>query len=503
MQEEAMPFQTGGRGAHLRGWAVVSALLALATLLAAWADGHVSLTSQAMIYLLAVVLASYRLGWLQSLVCAAGAVGAFNFFFVPPRFTLHVGHRDHFIALAAMLAVALLISHLASSLRRESRQARRNEARARQLQSLASNLGGAGQEADVLVHGQAALQAAFDGPCALVLADGAGRLRDGTGLPDTVRDGLLCCMAEVATLGPGTDRWPELDAWYIPLGGKGQVLGAACVKPAAADDPDAQEHAQALCALLSQALGRLRLASAMRSTQAEAQHHEIQNRLLAAVSHDLRTPLAAIAGAASALQSQRDRLSLSEQDRLLASIGREAAYLSNVTDNTLQLVRLSGSTVHLRRDWESMEEIVGAVLSRVRQRDPLRRIRSRVAAHLPLIKADPVLLSQLLGNLLDNALKYSEGPVDLTVSIEAAELCLYVKDRGPGLSTADEANLFTPYVRGDQGQGQRGTGLGLAVCRAIAHAHGASLTVRRRSGGGCSFCLRLPIDAQQPAGDAL
>src|SRR5665647_1686142 len=181
---------------------------------------------------------------------------------------------------------------------------------------------------------------------------------------------MQCCMREAATLGPGTGRWPGLDAWYIPLGEKGQMTGAACVQNISAADHSGREHAQALCTLTAQALWRMKLTGAMRAAQEESQRHNLQSTFLAAIAHDLRTPLAAIVGAASSLQTQRDKLGAAEQDRLLGSILSEASYLSTVTENTLQLVRLTGSAQPLKRDWESMEEIVGAVLARVRQRDP-------------------------------------------------------------------------------------------------------------------------------------
>jgi two-component system sensor histidine kinase KdpD len=268
-----------------------------------------------------------------------------------------------------------------------------------------------------------------------------------------------------------------------------------------ASDEGGRQHAQALCALLAQAVWRLRLAGSVRAAQNEAQHQQLQSTFLAAISHDLRTPLAAIVGAASSLQTQRDKLGLAEQDRLLGSIAAEAAYLSAVTENTLQLVQLTSSARELRRDWEAMEEIVGAVLARVRQHDPGRRIRSRVPEGLPLVKADPVLLAQLLANLLDNALKYSEGAIDLVVRVEGEELVVSVKDRGAGIPEAEQAAIFEPHARGDR-PGPRGAGLGLAVCRAIAQAHGGRLTLRRRQGGGSSFSLALPLEAQPPQGRA-
>jgi two-component system sensor histidine kinase KdpD len=481
----------------LRSWVIVLLLLALATLAGVLLDPYVSLTSQAMIYVLAIVIAAYKLDWVQSAVCAVGAVTSLNFFFVPPRWTFDVESEEHLIALVVMLVVALVISHLATSVRRESRHAALNAQRARQLQELASGLSVSSTAEEILTLGQEALNRAFDGPNTLLLLKDEPLSDAGAGLNDELRDGLRCCMKECAVLGPGTGRWPGLGAWYLPLGDQGHVMGAACVLPARAADNDGREHAQALCSLLAQTLWRARLAASVQSVQAEAQRQQVRSTFLAAVSHDLRTPLATIVGAASALQTQRDKLSPSEQDRLLGSIAGEASYLSTVTENTLQLVRLTSLQKELKRDWESLEEIVGAVLSRVRQHDTARRIKSKVPAGLPLIKADPVLLAQMLGNLLDNALKYSSAAIDLVVSAEVHALTIAVKDRGPGIAPQERELIFEPYRRGDQ-SGQRGAGLGLALCRAIALAHGGSLIVRSRSGGGASFVVTLPLDEPQP-----
>jgi two-component system, OmpR family, sensor histidine kinase KdpD len=482
-----------------RHWWVVAGLLAIATGVALAVDQYVTLTSQAMLYVLAVVVASYRLPWIPSAVCALAAVTLLNFFFVPPRWTFQVEAPENFTALAVMLVVALVISHLGTALRRETDTARLNERRARQLQELASELAGAGMAAEVLALAQHYLSNAFTGPCyvALLQPDGEPALPPERA---SLRDGMLAAIREAATLGPGTGRWPGLDAWYLPLGTKGAMGGAACVRNVSAYDHGGREHAQAVCTMVGQALWRLQLTASMLRAQEESQWHRVQSTFLAAVSHDLRTPLAAIMGAASALQAQRKKLPESEQERLAASIVDEARYLSNVAENTLQLARLAHSA-ELDMDWQSIEEVVGAVLARVRERDATRRIKSRVPAGLPLIKADPVLLTQLLENLLDNALKYSAGPIDLVVSQADGQMRIAVDDRGAGITPGDEQFIFEPYRRSDR-SGQRGAGLGLAVCRAIALAHGGSVQVHPRAGGGASFVVALPIEVTQPAHEA-
>lgn len=481
-------------------WSLVSALIAAATACGLLLDRHISLSSHAMFYVLAVVLGSYALRPLPSAVCAVVAVVAFNFFFVPPRWAFAVGRKEHLIALLTMLVLALTISRLSAGLRRETELARRNAQRAHQLQELASALAGATHAPAVAELGQQALDSTFSGPTTLGVLRPDGSLDCGLALADRVEDGMRSCMHEAATLGPGTGRWPGLNAWYIPLGGTGAMQGAVCIENITAADVDGREHAQALCTLLAQALARITLQQAMRASEAEVQRQQIQSTFLAAISHDLRTPLATVVGAASALQSQGDKLPGTERERLLESIVSEAAYLSDVTENTLQLMQLSNTTQALHRGWESMEEIVGAVLGRMRLRDTHHRIRVSVPPNLPLIEADPVLLAQLISNLIDNALKYSQGAIDLQVQATAQQMQVSVKDRGNAIPADMYAVIFQPYARGDR-SGARGAGLGLALCRAIAQAHGGTLDVQARRSGGNRFVFCLPLGNPPPLGE--
>lgn len=491
-------------------WLVLVCLLGTATICAYLLNPYVSITSQAMVYVLAVVISSYIFDWLKSVICAFAAVMCLNFFFVPPRWTFQVERSEHFIALMTMLVVALVINRLANGLRRETEVAHLNERRARQLRDLAIALADAYTAQEALALGQHTLDVEFTGPCLAVLVapdGGDAELASYAHLSKSIKDGLICCMKEARVLGPGTERWPGLDAWYLPLGEKGQIVGAVCIPSVSADDDNGREHARALCTILAQGLWRMRLTTSMLLAEGEAQRQQLQSIFLAAISHDLRTPLAVVVGAATSLQIQRDKLDLAEQERLLASIVGEANYLTTVTENTLQLVRLSSTSSSgklIGHEWESIEEIVGAVLARVRQRDPGRRIISNVPNGLPLVKVDPVLISQLIGNLLDNALKYSDDKIDLTVALvmQGADqrLELSVKDRGIGIPEAQKLSIFEPYSRMDHNDKstQRGAGLGLAVCRAIAEAHCGRLVLQQRAGGGSSFTLSLLVDDVQP-----
>lgn len=498
------------RAARQRRWAPAAGVVgavAAATALAAVLDPHVSLTVLAMVYLVAVVGVAYRSSRTASAATAVLAVAALNFFFVPPRWTLSVESPEHLLTLAALLGVALLVSSLSARLRSAAEQARRRERRARELQQFAGTLAALDDEAGIVRAGLDTLHAAGVVTLAVALREDDGRLTSSApaappGLapaPGTPHhDALAYCSRECQALGPGTARWSGLATWYLPLCAGGRRFGALAVQ---ADDriEDALEHLRIVADLLAGALQRARHAREAAAADAEAQAQKLRNALLAALSHDFRTPLASIVGAVSSLHRQHQRLGDEDRLRLLALIEDEARHLSAMSDNTLQWVRLSAPAPALRLDWESVEEIVGAVLARVRRRDPARRVRAQVPAGLPLVRADAVLLGQLFDNLLDNALKFSDGPVRLGAAAADGAIEIEVLDRGPGIEAGELPRLFDTFFRGVHARGVRGSGLGLAVCQAIAAAHGATLSAAPRPGGGSRFVLRLPVEAAPAA----
>lgn len=490
-----------------------------------WLDGQVDLANLAMLVVLSSAVASLWLpGW-GSALAGAAAVLAFNWSFVPPRHTLAVDLHQHVLLLGAMLVVNGIISALMLRQRQLAQTARHHAAREAGLRSWGDTLRAA---ADPLAHTSTlgdALASAAQVPVALLVltrgdaapGDPEVTLQVGE-LGADQRAGVSLCIRQGQALGPGTGRHEEQPDLYLPLRGRGLTLGAAVLcgladRPATArlgEGSDLRAHAQALCDQMGLALQRCFAGREEQRTRELAQEQGVRNTLLAAISHDYRTPLATIMGAASSLETQADRLSLEQRRRLAAGIVEETARLSRLTDNTLQLARLGAPGVELRCDWESAEELVGAVLRRVRQRDPGRRVRARLEPGLPLLWCDAMLVSQLLENLVDNALKYSppDAPVEILVRRAAAQLVLAVRDRGPGIAPAWRARVFEVFQRGDDAagtteSGRRGAGVGLAVCRAIARAHGGELALRPRGHGGSSFECSMPVrDAPAPPEDA-
>ncbi len=472
------------------------------------------LANLAMLLVLASALAAL---WLTPAMCLAAcalAVLVFNFAFVPPRFTFSVDLHQHALLLATMLSVSWIVALLMARQRRLAEAERLLAQRARQLQDFGATLRDSDDPRSRAPELQAALASLVGAPVALLLRDGN---EAGTRLGETGSDGwegLAMSLRHNQDMGPGTGRHEDQHAWFLPLRGRQAALGAALLPLTNQPEPtpELHAHAQAMCDQMGLALERANATQAAAHARDQAHAHALRNTLLAAISHDYRTPLATILGAASSLH---DRLSAGQRQRLAATIIDEAGQLGRITDNTLQLARLDTPGLALHLDWESVEEMVGTVLRRARQRQPDRAVKARLQPGLPLLRVDAVLLVQLLDNLVDNALKYggNRAPVEIVATLETGQIRLAVRDRGPGIAPEWRERVFDAFQRGDPGDhrtqpadapARRGAGVGLAVCRTIARAHGGELTLRMRQRGGCSFECTLPVTpAQAGAPEAL
>ena len=518
---------------------------ALATGLAVWAagwavqlllDGHIDLANQALLLVLAATVAALWLPALAAVLAGSVSVLAFNWLFVPPRGTFAVDGRQNGLLLLAMVVLNTVVAGLMARLRHQASQARQHQQQAEQLRSLGDALR---DSAEPLAHAgtlQTTLASLLRAPVALLLCrdqpDAATDRTDRTdpedptdphpsvmalGQPDADETaGLWHCLRQGLAMGPGSGHHETLAHWYLPLRGRQASFGAAVLRlPAAGRADEAlRGHAQALCDQMGLALQRQASQHAEQRALAQAQLQAVRNALLAAISHDYRTPLATILGAASSLQDQGDRLDPAQRQRLAQRIVQETGHLARLTDNTLQLARLDAPGVQLQLDWESAEELVGTVLRRARLHAPGRQLRARLEPGLPLLRCDALLLTQLLDNLVDNALGHTppDTPIDILVRRSPTALVLAVRDRGPGVAPAWRDRIFDAFQRGAaasanpspnptasaDGPGRRGAGVGLAVCRAIARAHGGQLRVRARSSGGSSFECHLPLPDLPP-----
>jgi two-component system sensor histidine kinase KdpD len=303
-------------------------------------------------------------------------------------------------------------------------------------------------------------------------------------------------------LGRATDDWPDLPLWCAPFARHG-ATGAVQVLLHPTDRPDAEllEHWKALARQVGLSIERERASAAARRAEDAARAEAARNTLLASLSHDLRTPLAGILGTATTLRAQADQLSPAQRERLLANIENETRDLSAMADNVLQLARLSQPHAELRREWESVEEVLGAAVARLRVRWPDARIQLRVSPALPPVRAEAALLAQVIANLVDNGVRHSSGDARIEIAAGRSRdgVFIAVRDHGEGIAAEDAGAVFDRYRQG--AEGRAGTaGLGLAICKLVVEAHGGRIAARHCE-PGTEFRIDLPAEEAKEAAE--
>lgn len=301
--------------------------------------------------------------------------------------------------------------------------------------------------------------------------------------------------------GLGTDTLPGSGTLYWPLMGSQGPVGVLAVRPSRPGqrfDLEQQHLLEALANQTALAIERARLAKESQQATLQAETERTRNAILSAVSHDLRTPLATITGAASGLLSSASGTD-PRQRELAQAIYDEANRLDRLMKTLLDMTRLEAGAVQLRKEWHPLDEVVGAALTRLGKRLEGHRVQTRFPATLPLVPLDGVLIQQVLINLLENAMKYAPAGtmIDVTASGSDREVLVEIADRGPGLPPGEEKRIFDKFSRAGPAR-ERGVGLGLTICRGIVEAHGGRIWAENRAGGGAVFRFTLPLEGPQP-----
>ena len=463
-----------------------------------------------MAFLAAVALVAARYGRGPAIVASVIAVLTFDFFFVPPRYTFAVADTEYVITFAVMLAIALLISTLTARLKAQVESGKVRELRisalyelGKQLSSLSGGVflaAAAGRKVAELCGGEVAIYLASP-----ERSRGRVRPEDEHRPPPGQRPTARWVIEHDQIAGAGTDTLPNAVALFLPLIASQQTVGALAVRADPIDrllEPDQRRLLEACAGQLALALERDRMSIAASEALVQAQTEQVRSALLSSVSHDLRTPLAVIAGASSSLL-QGGSFDEPTRRQLLETIAEEANRLTRLLENILQMskLELGGSTA--QKQWNILEEIVGSALGRCRRELQAHDVEVRMPPDLPLIFVDGLLLEQVFVNLLENAARYTPPGTQITISAspEGKWLAISVADNGPGLPPGTEERIFEKFYRGSpSADAGRGSGLGLAICRAVARVHGGTITASNRPGGGVEFLLRLPLPENPPRG---
>jgi two-component system sensor histidine kinase KdpD len=343
----------------------------------------------------------------------------------------------------------------------------------------------------------------FDCQAVILLPDAAGKLSYPHDPPITgAFRGADLAIAQWVTdhgrrAGLGSDTLAAAPALYLPLGDSERKLGVLAVLPSNPRRvllPEQRHLLETFAGQIGIALERARLVEEAETARIASERESLRNTLLASISHDLRTPLAVLAGAGSALAEHGSALDEATRTSLARSIESKAREMSEVVSNVLDLMRFESGETALRRDWESVDDLVGTALNRVEAVLAAHPVELQVPSELPSVYVDATLIVQVFTNLFDNAAKYTPAGTRICVSAVAdgAFVRVTVDDDGPGLPPGDPARLFDKFQRGGEEGTIVGVGLGLAICRSIIHAHDGTIGARDRPGGGARFEFTLP-----------
>jgi two-component system, OmpR family, sensor histidine kinase KdpD len=476
-------------------WAIV--VCAATMLLTLPLAEHVLLTDVVMVFLLVVVLVAAWLGSGPAVLSAFICVAFFDFFYVPPRFTFDVADGRYLITFLVMLSVALVTGQLAARLRSNAHLAVAREAETRALYDLAKALSGASTTAQVANITNDFLSAHVAMKSALYLPRDDGTLAcypEHKGAHDH-QEHVRAVLTHGQVMPVVAQESNYLPAMALPLSspltrGVLLVLGnedgrvfSAPVRPLL----------EVVASLVGIAVERLHFDAGMRDAELRMKTERLRNALLAAVSHDLRTPLTVLVGQADALTLEG--AGLPDAARVAAEAIRDQALrLSGQVGKLLDMARLQTGTVTLERAWQPLEEVVGSSLKAMEGVLAGREVNVDLSPDLPPIEIDAVLLERVLCNLLENAARYApSGPVGISARRVENHVEVTVTDDGPGVPAGMEEHIFEMFARGHEAAVGSGSGIGLSICRAIVAAHGGTIAARNLSTGGLAISFTLPI----------
>jgi len=486
-------------------WAALACVAV--TLLSIPLAEHFDRSNIVAIFILTVVLVAVRFGRGAAAMAAVLSVCSFDFFFVPPRFSFAVSDVQYILTFIIMLAVGLITGQLTAGLRFQARVAGHREERAGSLYEIARDLSGAVQIDQVVRISDESIERTFRASAALLLPNAAGQLA----VTSSRADAALAVDIGIAQwafdkgqpAGFGTDTLPGTEVLYVPLRAPTRARGVLAVKARnrrLLRIPEQRQLLDTFAALIAIALERVHYVKVAQDAVVRMESERLRNSLLAALSHDLRTPLTVLVGLAESLALTKPPLS-PEQLESAEAIQDEARRMSTLVSNLLDMARIESGEVKLNLQWQPLEEVVGSALNAAREMLKHHLVEVHIPRNLPLIHIDALLIERVLVNLLENASKYTPpgSKIMMAAEIVGDQLSVSVSDNGPGLGAGREEAIFQKFTRGERESATPGVGLGLAICRAIVESHQGKIVASHRPGGGARFTFTLPLGHPPPA----
>jgi two-component system sensor histidine kinase KdpD len=482
---------------YLVAFPLAAASTAISTLIAA----HAQLADFVMVYLLGMTAVAMRSGLGPSLFAACVSILSFDFFFIPPKREWAWPDSASIITFVGMLIMAGVLSGLNRGVRREREAAKQSEALAKALYRFSSELAEVSSLKQLGSFAERHLGELLDADVLIAFCASDGELDVSTLDVSTEKErGLALAAWSTSERVEG----PSLRGYNVwsPLLGTHRSVGVLGLSPRRRTLPlvsAEQRELLAACATqLAGAVERMLLGAAARRAELQAETERTRSSLLAAVSHDLRTPLASILAAATTITKRGSQLNPEARAELMSTIVDETERLNHLVANLLSMTKLESGELLIKRQAEDVGELVASAMTALASRGGTERIQIKLPTNLPLIDVDSLLIEQTLINLLENALRYAPGdsPIEIDARVVDENVQLRVTDRGPGILPHEREKVFEKFFRGSGARhGDGGAGLGLTICRAVARAHQGKLRALEREGGGTCMELTLPSAA--------
>lgn len=470
----------------VRPYVAATAIVALAAAIAPVLQ-RLPHANNSLLFLTGVLITAVRYGVWPSIYASVLSFFAFNFLFTPPYYTLTVGEEGDLATLVFFLLVAAITGNLAARMREASHKRELALRRLADLQEFTRSAAAAATRGDVLRALTRHLAAHFGAAAKAEVreASDAGTIIVGRSADGAATSDATAGAREPAASTRGWARWPLKTS----RGAAGFV--AVDVGPPASDE---NAYASAVVEQAGVALDRIGLVSELETANLKTEREQLRASLLSSVSHDLRTPLASIVGAASSLEEYEPSLGREDRLALLRTVLDETHRLDRYIQNMLDMTRLAHGPLELERDWEDLQDLLAAAVRRLRLGDGMQ-VRSSIAEDAQFVYVHGDLIEQSLVNLLENAAQHAPpgSCIEVTGRATDSDVLIEVADEGPGIPAADLERVFDAFYRVHERDRKSGTGLGLSICRGIARAHGGDVTAHARGdGGGALLCLRLP-----------
>ena len=462
---------------------------------------HLIPTDVAMILLLADVFVATRVRTGPALLVAVISIFAFDFAFVPPYYTLDVHDTAYFITFGVMLVVALTMSRLTARIREQVLVSQQREHRTALLYRLSQELGKAAGADAVVSVAERELGRVLGSDVVIVRSKDDGPMEKWPpGSPFQlleVRVAAGWALESGEAAGRGTAHCNEAAAVAVPLKTPTRIRGVAVVPlGTVARTPTSSEieNLRVLAEEAALALERSLLAERHELARVEVEAERLRTALLSSLSHDLRTPLGSIEGAASLLIGH-EALPADVRGELASSILEESQRMTRLISNLLDMIRVETGALAVKKEWQPLEESLGVALLRLDERLKGHPVLLTMPDNLPLVPIDGLLIEQVFINLLENAVKYTPPSTPITISAwpEKEAVLVEVSDRGPGIPPSEQESVFRKFYRIEGKEGGNGAGLGLTICRGIVVAHGGQIWVESTSLGGATFRFTIPL----------